>query len=66
MGNHSFLDAKQHLLGLMLSANSLQDAESIHAIAHALEILAQCEHMDIAVHGFKQPIDDFPNQLDLE
>ena len=65
MGTNRILDAKQHLIGLLLTADSLNQSEDIHTIAHAIEILAQCEHMELAV-GVSKPMGDFPTDFDFD
>lgn len=65
MGTNRILDAKQHLIALLLSADSLEQSEDIHTIAHAIEILAQCEHMELAV-GVTRSTSEFPTDLDFD
>lgn len=66
MGTHRILDAKQHLLGLLLKADRLEQAEDIHTLTHAIEILVQCEHMELPVASRQLGTPDFPTDIDFE
>jgi hypothetical protein len=66
MGTYRILDAKQHLLGLLLKADKLEQSEDIHTLTHAIEILVQCEHMELPVASRPSGITDFPTDIDFD
>lgn len=55
---------KEHVTGLILQSTSLTEAEDVHALCHALEVLTQLEHMEIAIRGVKLDEPDFPSHLE--
>lgn len=66
MGNNRILEARNHLVNLLLQAESLEQAEKVRAMAEAIEMLLQCEHMAFASDNFKLLKNDFPTEIDFE
>jgi len=66
MGNNSILNTKERILELIMSATDLKDADNIHILAHAYEVLTQCEHMSLAINGKSTLFPDFPPNIDFE
>lgn len=71
MGNNRILDARKHLVDLILKINRVEDAEHAYNLAHAIEHLIQCEHTEIAINAFhtkgvKTDDDDFPTTFDFD
>lgn len=65
MGTDSILKAKEHLLQMILSTTDVTNSEHIHTLCHSYEVLVQCEHMSVAIHG-KPSVLDFPTDFDLD
>lgn len=67
MGNNSFLDIRRHIEGIILKTDRPEQAQDIHDLVHAIEVLMQIEHMNIAMFGVKRKDnDDFPLDIDFE
>lgn len=66
MGNHSFLALRQHIEQLILKTDRPEQAEDVHDLVHAIEVLMQVEHMQTAMFGLKKDDGDFPTQLDFD
>ena len=66
MGTDSILKAQDHILALITKADTPQMSEDIHSLCHALEILMQVEHMNIAIKGSATTNSEFEFPSDFE
>jgi hypothetical protein len=66
MGNNSFLTLRQHIESLVLKTDRPDQAQDIHDLCHAIELLMQIEHMQTAMGIIKKDDNDFPSEFGFD
>lgn len=56
--------AKQHIIGLILKVDNLEDHEKLHTLVHSLEAVCHCIHTEQALLPFRVQTDQRPERPD--